>query len=130
MKYKKYLLLTTCYLLLVTSAHAISLSSIFGSGNNKVTDAVVAAAGSVVDIVNPEETVKKLIEKCTTPQPDGVCECVANSVLANLTPDQWKIVNKYAFDTRATVSLGDFILANPWIVPKIATPYVKCSGKS
>jgi hypothetical protein len=118
-----------CYLLSAVcaagTAHALSLSGLFG-GDSKVAE----AAGKVLDTISPEEQVKKLIDKCATPTTDGVCECVANAVLANLTQNQWKIVNHYMFDTRATIPLSDFLIANPWIIPKIATPYLKCSGKN
>jgi hypothetical protein len=86
-------------------------------------------AGKVAETINPEEQVKKLIDKCTTPTTDGICECVANSIVANLTPEQWKIVNHHLFDARRNVSTSEFLLKNPWIIPKLAAPYAKCSDK-
>lgn len=109
------------------SAGAISLSGILQ--NDKAREAASAAASKVVAAVSPEEQVRRLIDKCTTPTTDGICECVANAVVANLTPEQWKTVNKYMFDTRREVSTTEFLLKNPWIVPKLAAPYTKCSDK-
>ncbi|MCL1892317.1 MAG: hypothetical protein FWF97_03475 [Alphaproteobacteria bacterium] len=121
---QKKLLMIGMLSMVVTSASALSWSSIFG-GDGKVGEVV----SKVVETVSPEEQVKKLIDKCATPTTDGICECVANAVLANLTPDQWKTVNHYLFDTRRTVNVSEFLIANPWIVPKIATPYVQCNSK-
>ena len=109
----------------MTGAGAVSLGGLFNSDSK-----AAAAAAKAMGSLSPEEQVKKLIEKCSTPMTDGVCECVANAVLANLTKDQWKIVNHYVFDTRRTVTLSEFLITNPWIVPKVMTPYLKCSGKS
>lgn len=121
----KKIILTTLACCAATAASALSLGGLFG-GDSKVG----AVADKVLDTLSPEEQVKKLIEKCSTPTTDGVCECVANAVFANLTQDQWKTVNHYVFDTRRTVGLSEFLIANPWIVPKIFTPYLKCSGKN
>jgi len=113
-----------CFLALaVTGANAMSLFN----KNSRAAEAANAAAAQALAAANPEEQVRRLIEKCTVPTTDGVCECVANAVLANLTQDQWKIVNKYVFDTRRNISLTDFLIANPWIIPKIMTPYLRCS---
>ncbi|MCL1786233.1 MAG: hypothetical protein FWG39_03760 [Alphaproteobacteria bacterium] len=106
------------------SAYALSLPSVLG-GNAKVSE----VAGKVVEAISPEEQVKKLIDKCTTPTTDGICECVANAIVANLTPEQWKIVNHHLFDARRSVSTSEFLLKNPWIIPKLAAPYAKCSDK-
>lgn len=120
----KKLLMIGIFSMVVTSASALSWANLFGN------DSMVGeVASKAIETISPEEQVKKLIDKCATPTTDGVCECVANAVLANLTPDQWKTVNHYMFDTRRTVSVSEFLIANPWIVPKIATPYLQCNAK-
>ena len=130
---KKSFTYSLCFMLSVlcfaSAAHALSLSSLFG-GDSKTASGAASAAAMLWDAAAPEDIAKKLIDKCAVPTTDGICECVANAVLANLTQEQWKTVNHYIFDTRATISTTDFLLANPWIVPKLATPYLKCSGKN
>ena len=124
----KKLTVITIACLVATGANALSLGNLFNK-ESKAGAAATAAASKAIGVINPEEQVQKLIEKCTVPTTDGVCECVANAVLGNLTQDQWKTVNHYVFDTRRTVTLSEFLIANPWIIPKVMTPYLKCSGK-
>lgn len=101
-----------------------------GSGTSAVASAAANVAGDLLDTLSPEKAVEKLFEKCTTPTTDGICECVANATFGNLTTDQWRVLNHYIFDTRATVSVTDFVMSNPWLVTKFATPYFKCAGKN
>ena len=121
----KKILILALVLALPLGAHAF-----FGgllNRNSPAVDAVVFVAGDALSALNPQEQVIALIERCVEPQPDGVCECVANAVVANMSHDQWRTFNNWVFNTRATVTTTQFVVANPWIIPKIATPFVRCS---
>jgi len=97
-----------------------------GAAGQQAAQTAGLLVGAAWNALNPEEQARRLIEHCTVPRTDGICECVANSIVANMSHDQWRTVNNFVFETRETVTLPQFLLRNPWIIPKIVAPYTQC----